>query len=180
MEKQRIYLRALELEDYKRIHQFRLNDDVAYGYGGIKRFVSTENEKKWVENKIFDKVNVTAAICIKETNLIIGLIFLTEIDNHNRNAQCPIFIGDQDYIGKGYAKEAKILMLKYAFLERGLTRIFDKVLEDNVASVKLHESCGYKKEGILRKSKFKNGEFKNEIIFGMLKDEYCKLYINEI
>ena len=128
--------------------------------------------KKWIEDRIFDKNIVTAAICEKESDKLIGLIFLTEIDNYNRNAQCPLFIGDKSLLGKGYGFEAKILMLHYAFYDRGLIRIYDKVLEDNIASIKLHEKCGYKKEGVLRKSHFKNGEFKNEIIFGLLKDDF--------
>jgi len=172
MKNYRIYLRALEIDDYKILHQYRLEEYVAYGYGGMRQFVSSENEKKWVEDRIFDKSIVTAAICEKESDKLIGLIFLTEIDNYNRNAQCPLFIGDKSLLGKGYGFEAKILMLHYAFYDRGLIRIYDKVLEDNIASIKLHEKCGYKKEGVLRKSHFKNGEFKNEIIFGLLKEDF--------
>jgi len=175
LEKFRVYLRALELEDYKIIHQFRLNEDVIQGYGGIKQFVSSENEKKWVEDRIFDKQIVTAGICLKENDKLIGLVFLTEIDLHNRNAQCPLFIGNKSYTGKGYATEARLLMLYYAFYERGMMRIYDKVLEDNIASIKLHEKCGYKKEGILRKSRFKNGRYVNEFIYGLLKEDFDKL-----
>lgn len=168
----RVYLRALEMEDYILIHSFRQNEDVIYGYSGMHQFASSENEKKWVEERIFDKNIVTAGICLKENNQLIGLIFLTEIDMHNRIAQCPLFIGDKECIGQGYAFEARMLMLHYAFYERGLLRIYDKILEDNIASIKLHEKCGYTKEGVLRKSHFKNGEYHNECIYGLLKEEF--------
>ncbi len=174
----RVYLRALEIDDYKTIHQFRLNEEVAQGYGNMKQFVSSENERKWVEDRIFDKQTVTAGICLKENNNLIGLIFLTNIDTYNRNAQCPLFIGDKNSFGKGYATEARLLMLYYAFYERGLLRIYDKVMEDNLASIKLHEKCGYKKEGILRKSRFKKGDFVNELIYGLLKSDFDKLIKN--
>jgi hypothetical protein len=42
---------------------------------GTHRFTSTLNEKKWLEEKIFDKNNVNCAIYIKETNEFIGCIF---------------------------------------------------------------------------------------------------------
>ena len=76
MKKIRVYLRPLELEDYKKTYQWRQDNDIWYGYGGVKHFVSTENEKKWIEARIHDKKNVTAAICIKETDEFIGLVFL--------------------------------------------------------------------------------------------------------
>lgn len=62
----RVYLRALEMEDYILIHSFRQNEDVIYGYSGMHQFASSENEKKWVEERIFDKNIVTAGICLKE------------------------------------------------------------------------------------------------------------------
>ncbi len=45
MKNYRIYLRALEIDDYKILHQYRLEEYVAYGYGGMRQFVSSENEK---------------------------------------------------------------------------------------------------------------------------------------
>lgn len=171
----RIYLRALELDDYLKIHQWRQNKEVARNFGGIPLFSSSENERKWVESKIFDKQSVTCAICLKETSEFIGLIFLNDIDYHNRSGHIPIFIGEQKYWGKGYATDARILMLKYAFYDRGLERIWARVLESNLGALKMLLKTGYKKEGVLRKSIFKEGDFHNEIFLAVLKPDFIEI-----
>ena len=99
----RVYLRALELEDHVQIHQWRNDRDIARNFGGVPLFSSSLNEKKWVEEKIFDKNNVSCAICLKSKDEFIGCIFLNDIDMHNRCGHMPVFIGAKKYWGKGYA-----------------------------------------------------------------------------
>jgi [ribosomal protein S5]-alanine N-acetyltransferase len=174
MDNYRVYLRGLEFDDYKTIHEIKQDADVLYGYSKYNTYPSSENDKKWVESRIFNKEEVTCAVCLKETDELIGVVFLLNIDLFNRAGSCPIFIG-KEYWGNGYGTEARMLILKYAFYERGLFRITDYVIEDNIASLKLHEKCGYKQEGIMRKAAFKNGEFVNEYILGCLKEDFEKL-----
>jgi RimJ/RimL family protein N-acetyltransferase len=175
MNKIRVYLRALEIQDYVKIHEWRKDNEIVRYFGGVPLFSSSENEKKWVESRIFEKENVSCAICLKDSDEFIGVIFLNNIDHHNRSASNPLFIGDKKHRGKGYAVDAKILMLKYAFIDRGLERIADKVLEDNIVSIKLHEKVGYKKEGLSRKSNFKNGKFLNAYYMAVIKEDFLEI-----
>ncbi len=172
----RVYLRAFELDDHVKIHQWRQDREIIRNFGGVPLFSSSLNEKKWVEDKIFDKDNVSCAICLKETNEFIGCIFLNDIDYHNRSGHVPVFIGKKEYWGKGYAAEARILMLKYAFFERGLNRIWARVLEDNQGALKMHNKTGYKQEGLLRQSAYKDGEFVNEYMLSVLKEDFIKIF----
>lgn len=174
MDNYKVYLRGLELDDYKAIHDIKQDSDVLYGYSKYNTYPSTENDKKWVESRIFNKDEVTCAICLKETDELIGIIFLLSIDLHNKSGHCPIFIGKK-YWGFGYATQARMLMLKYAFYERGLLRINAYVVEDNAASLRLHEKCGYKQEGLMRKAIFKNGKLMDQYLLGCLKEDFDKL-----
>lgn len=171
----RVYLRALEPEDHLNIHKWRQDEEIKRNYGGIPLFSSTINEKSWVESRIFDKQNVSCAICLKETDEFIGCIFLNDIDYHNRTAQAPVYIGEKQFWNSGYATDARILMLKYAFIDRGLERVWAKVLEDNSGALKMHEKTGYKKEGLLRKSCYRNGIFVNEVFMGILKEDFLEV-----
>lgn len=47
-----------------------------------------------------------------------------------------------------------------------------RVLENNDKAINLYEKIGMKKEGILRKSSFKNNQYRNELIYGILKEEF--------
>lgn len=175
MKQIRVYLRAFESDDYLKIHQWRQDKDISRNYGGVPVFSSSINEKKWVEDKIFDKNSANCAICIKETDEFIGCIFLNDIDYHNRSGHVPVFMGAKQHWGKGYATDARILMLHYAFIDRGLERIWAKVLEDNTAALRMLEKCAYKTEGLLRKSIFKDGRFMNEYILSVLKEDFIEV-----
>jgi RimJ/RimL family protein N-acetyltransferase len=85
-------------------------------------------------------------------------------------------IGEKDTWGKGYGFEASILILKYAFHELNLNRIFLTVREDNINAIKLYKKVGFKEEGLLRQQVYNNNKYINMIIMSILKDEF----LNEI
>ena len=166
----RIYLRALEPEDYKVSIQWRKDDEIWDMLGGTKYFVSEAYEKEWVLNTIHNSKDIKLAICLKDTNQYIGNAYLTDINYINRTANSHILIGEKDFWNKGYAKEALLDLLAFAFKERGLNRVSALVLEDNIASIRMLEKCGYIQEGVMRQSVFKNGKFKNQVIMSILKN----------
>lgn len=176
MESNRIYLRALELDDYKTSIQWRKDDEIWDMVGGAKYFVSSEYEKKWVADTIFSKDKIVLAICLKEDDKYIGNVILESIDWINRSASSAILIGEKKYWGQGYASEAYMQMLNFAFMDRGLNRIFAYVLKSNIGSLKMHEKCGYKQEGVLRDSVYKKGEFHDQILLAVIKADFGTIY----
>lgn len=168
----RVYLRALEPEDYKTSVNWRNDDSVSSQLGGGKYYVSNEIERQWVLNAIAQNKDVRLAICTINDNLYIGNVYLTDIDYVNRKACSHILIGNKAYWHGGYGTEALQLLLDYAFNHKNLRRIEANILEDNVASQKLHEKLGYKREGIWRESVYKDGKYKSQICYALLKTEY--------
>ncbi len=178
-DKFRIYLRALEIEDYKKIHEWRKDPIYQAGVVSMKRFTSSETEKKWVES-VIDKhektQEVRLAIVLKSNDEIIGSQSLTSIDLINKNAVINSWIGDNNHRKKGYIQEARYLILRYGFQELGLERISAEILEENIASRKAGENCGYLQEGILRNAVFKEGKFHNLVVYSVLKDEFYQKF----
>lgn len=174
----RVYLRALEPEDYKTTIKWRNDDEIWSMVGGPKYFVSSEYEKQWVQNAINNNKEIRLGICLKENDELIGLASVIDIDWINKSAHCPSMIGEKKYWGKGYGTESRLLLLQFAFLERGFERIWAGILEKNAASIKMFEKCGYKREGILRHSVYKNGSFQNQVIMSILRDEYDEMIKN--
>ena len=168
----RVYLRALEPDDYKISVNWRNDDTITNRLGGGKYFVSNEIERQWVLNAINQNKEVRLAICTIDDNLYIGNIYLTGIDYVNRKATSHILIGNHDYRNGGYGTEATHLLLDYAFNHKNLRRIEAIVLEDNIGSCKMHEKLGYKREGLLRESVYKDGCYKNQVYYALLKSEY--------
>lgn len=168
---ERIYLRALEIDDYKISIEWRKDDQIWEMLGGPKYFVSEAYEKKWVENTIFNSKDVKLAICLKENDNYIGNVYMTDINDINRSCHSHVLIGDKKYWGKGYAREALLKATTYMFNERNIHRIQANVLESNEQSLKMLKKCGYKIEGLLRDAVFKAGKYQNQYVLSLLKED---------
>ena len=74
--------------------------------------------------------------------------------------------------GKGYGTEALKIMVDYLFLSKDAMRIQVQTDLRNVASQKIIEKVGFKKEGILRKNFFMRGELRDCYIYSILREEW--------
>ena len=164
----RIYLRAFEPEDYRTTIRWRWDDEIWNMLGGPKYFVSEAYEKKWIENEIFNTKDIKLAVCLVEDNSHIGNVYFTGINAINQSCDSHVLIGEKQYWGLGLAKEALLLGIDYMVKERNIHRFQAKILESNVASLKMHQKCGYEIEGLLKKSVYKNGTFHNQYIVAIL------------
>ena len=73
---------------------------------------------------------------------------------------------------KGYCTEAVRIIVDYLFLSRELRRIQAQTDPRNIASQKVLEKAGFKKEGTLRKSYFLRGEWADGLIYSILLEEW--------
>ena len=73
---------------------------------------------------------------------------------------------------KGYCTEAAQLMVDYLFLSKDIARIQALTHTKNVASQKILEKVGFKREGTLRKSLLVRGEWSDTFIFSILREEW--------
>lgn len=108
----------------------------------------------------------------KATNEVIGAAhYHTWQPTHSR-AEIGYAIYKEEYKNKGYMKEGLKAMLDFGFNEMGLNRVEALIGPFNEPSLKLVQSFGFVKEGVLREHYCKNGELQDSIIFSLLKREY--------
>ena len=169
----RVFLRALELEDHILMHKWRADAETNKYLAGNFFYVSSEREKKSVEHKIFDdSKDIYLGICETESQKLIGYTNINNIDLRNQKAEWGgTIIGEKGYLGKGLGKEAAKLMLRFLFDQYPIHKCFARCLEEHPVTAKLFSDLGFKQEGILRDDVFKNGEFKNILLFSILRSE---------
>ncbi len=73
--------------------------------------------------------------------------------------------------GKGYAKEAVRLLVEYLFAGYPVQRIIAFTDHENIPAQRVMESTGFQQEGILRRSMFRDGQWRDIIIYGILRQE---------
>lgn len=171
----RVILRAFELEDYKLINVWRNDDDVTALLGGNKIFVSSERERRWVEEKAVGSPSEQfLSICLANgAREMIGYLSLVQIEWRNRQAEWGgLIIGRKDLWGQGLATEAADLMLSFAFMELNLNRVYGRCIADHAASLKMFHKLGLQQEGLLRQAVYKDGRYYDVATLGIIRDEY--------
>jgi len=75
---------------------------------------------------------------------------------------------------KGYCTEAVKMMIDYLFLSKNIVRIYALTNVRNIASQKVLEKAGFKKEGVIRKSLFIRGEWIDRYLYSILREEWIE------
>jgi [ribosomal protein S5]-alanine N-acetyltransferase len=167
-----IFLRALEVDDYKTTIRWRADEEIWDSVLGERYFVSSEYERKWIQDAIANRNEVRLGVCLRDNSELIGLTSIVAIDWLHRSARSQIMIGEKSYWGKGYGTQAVLETVRFGFLSRGFERMWVRVISSNEASIALHEKIGYKREGVMRHAVFKNGRFHDVVLLSLLRDEF--------
>lgn len=107
-------------------------------------------------------------IVLKETNKVIGIVSLTKELPDDDFADIGFWIGRR-YWGRGLMSEVLPLAVRYGFEELGLDKIKAWTFEENVASKKVMEKCGFKKECVHKNAYIKYGRSQNRIDYVICK-----------
>ncbi|MCS6095030.1 GNAT family N-acetyltransferase [Shewanella baltica] len=159
-----IYLRELGLADVASLNQWRNTKSTIDCLGANFRYVDLAIDVKWYENYQNNRSNnVRLAICCKQSNRLLGAVYLLNIDWLNRNAEFAIWLGDVANRGQGVGKSATELVLDHAFLDLNLHKVYLTVLDTNEAALRLYKKVGFQVEGTLIDAVFKNGNYRNMI-----------------
>jgi RimJ/RimL family protein N-acetyltransferase len=74
--------------------------------------------------------------------------------------------------GKGYCTEAIRIMVDYLFLSRDTMRVQACTDTRNLASQKVLEKAGFKREGVSRKDFFTRGRWTDDCLYSILREEW--------
>lgn len=170
-----IRLKPIETADLPKLREWRNSPDIR-PYTREYRPLNMLDQSQWLESLTNDKANIMFLIEInfkhENKQRSIGCCGLTHINWKEGHGEISIYIGEKDWQGKGCAGEALELLVKYGFEELRLHRIYAIIFEYNKLSQKFFEKHGFYLEGICREARFWDGKFYDEIIYGLLENEY--------
>lgn len=113
----------------------------------------------------------------EETDNVIGMIFLIDIDGWARSARIQVMLG-KDYRGRGYSRDAMPRVMTYGFASTpvglGMHRIWVAVPEKSARTLSVYQSLGFIKSGTSRDSLWDAsiGKYQDLIVLDTLVDEY--------
>ncbi len=102
----------------------------------------------------------------------IGLISFNSISWKNRNALMEIYLDKEENRNRLYGPRASLAAVTYAFKELNLRRIGAYIYSYNTRSARMTERVGAKREAVLRKHVYRDGEYHDMYGYGLLREEY--------
>src|SRR4051794_4014022 len=105
------------------------------------------------------------------TQELAGAALLWGIDPHNRSAHLGITMRPA-FRGRHLGTDVVRLLCHYGFTVRGLRRLQVETLADNAAMIRAATRAGFVVEGTLRRSAWILGEFLDEVVLGLLAEEW--------
>jgi RimJ/RimL family protein N-acetyltransferase len=166
LEGKNVNLRVVEKEDLPLLADWNGNPRVLGEYVWLpqqsrieweKRYDNFSSDNKWflIEKKDGTKVGFIAHFpAAEKLGVEIGYVIIP------------------DERSKGYCTEAVKMMVDYLFLSNDTVRIQAHTDVRNVGSQKVLEKAGFSREGTLRKSTFVRGEWRDNSVHSILREEW--------
>lgn len=127
--------------------------------------------KTYDEGKTYQADPTHVPFAIEVAGEVVGMISLWGINAHNRRAQLGISLAPQAR-GKGWGTDAIRVLLRYAFLDRGLNRVQLEALVSNAQALAAYRRAGFVHEGVVRQDAWVEGRFVDQVIMGVLAEDW--------
>ncbi|MFC8508355.1 GNAT family N-acetyltransferase [Streptomyces sp. NPDC057411] len=169
----RVGLRARHEDDIPVLRDELFNDVVnaSRAEGGPWRPVSPGAKDPRLAVDGTAEGHVPFSIVELDGGALVGTANLWGIDTHNRCAHIGLGLLPSAR-GKGYGTDVVSVLCHYGFVVRSLRRLQIETLADNTAMLRAAERNGFVREGVLRSSAWVMGEFLDEVLLGLLLDEW--------
>jgi ribosomal-protein-alanine N-acetyltransferase len=171
LETERLILRGLTSEDMDFLFRHFSQDE-------INLYSSSDNLKSMEETKEFyakyippSPTRFRLGIVLKETNELIGTLGFHRFSKRDSCAEAGADLM-RSHWGKGLMTEALKSLLEFGFNDMNLNRIEATANLKNARSIRLMERIGFQKEGVLRKKYFYKGQYHDDVVYSLLKEEW--------
>ena len=174
IQSERLEMRSIALEDAAKMFAYRSDALTNQFQGWVPKKVN--DVCNFITNKVSPIYNAEdtwhqLVIIIADTKELIGDIGIHFIGLENNQVEIGYTL-DKNFQGKGYATEALSKIIDQLFFELNKHRITASIDPGNIKSINLVERLGFRKEAHFRESVYINGEWTDDCVYAILKNEW--------
>ena len=166
---ERVYLRPLERDDAELIVAWLRNRELTWSLGDFFPAADVRAVADGIERLYRSGHDLLLGVVRRDTDTLIGITELHHLDLDNRQASFGLLIGQT---GEGYGPEVAGLVLDYAFGSLALNRVWVQVDERNTRGIRAYQKAGFRREGLLRESRYVDGRYHNTLLMAVLRGEW--------
>ena len=134
--------------------------------------VTPLEHQQWYEGLVRRQDAVVFAVSTRDTQDYIGNVWLWGIHPVHRHAELRILLGPASCKGQGYGSDACWELLRFAFFQLNLNKVYLYVRSDNVAAIKAFEKAGFVPEGRLQQEYFSQGAYVDALRMAVLRENF--------
>lgn len=170
---QKVILRALKREDLPR--QWTFNNDIEVeilGGGDPPEPQTLPRLEAEFDQSVQRGGRDGTNFAIEADGKYIGSCGLFHFDDIAHTCELGIGIGDSGYWGRGYGRDAVLTLLRYAFRQRNLHKVWLTVNATNERAIRSYTSCGFVEEGRMRQHVWSDGRYVDLVYMGLLRSDW--------
>jgi len=169
----RVYLSPLQEKDLPTLFAW-INNRESVSHSAPYRPISDFEHRTWYNSVSTRSDCVFFLIQRVGDDEAIGSCQLQSIHTVHRNAELRIRIGETANREQGFGTEALRLLLRFAFEDLNLERVYLHAFATNAVAIRVYEKVGFAREGVLRRAAYVSGSYVDVIVMGILRDEYAR------
>lgn len=170
---ERLILREFQPADEADIHEYASDPLVPRfdSWGPNTPQQTHDALKRWLTaQKVWPRDDVHLGAELQRERQLIGSVRLWTVDPANATAEIGYSFNRQ-YWNNGYATEAASALLNEAFITLKMHRVIATCDTRNVASWRVMEKIGMRREAEFRRDKLQKGEWRNSYLYAILAEE---------
>ena len=139
---------------------------------GSHGHLTYEQARRWCHSRAEGEDRLDLAITEPKGGRYLGELSIYSVSPENETAGYRIALSAIEFTGKGLGREATQLVMRYAFEEIGLHRLWLQVYAFNMRAIAVYRSCGFYVEGRLRESLRWEGRRHDALLMAVLRDGF--------
>ena len=175
LETARLVLRPFSPGDLEELYAFHSLPEVARflyweprDLGQVREALDAKLRQTVLED---EGQGLALAVVLREVGVLVGEVNLQWLSRRHRQGEIG-FVFHPGYQGRGLATEAAEVMLRLGFEGLGLHRVIGRCDALNLASARLMERLGMRREAHFVHNEIFKGSWGDELVYAMLEDEW--------
>jgi len=165
-----VAIRPVEDADIPLIHRW-MNHPEVWRYMDYERPVSLADVRDDVERSRSEGQSFVILVGDRP----IGRIGLNQFRRRDLACSFYMYIGEPEFWGHGYGRDATMTLLAFAFERFDLHQVELWTLADNSRAIQAYERCGFVREASLRERSFKEGGWVDHVVMSVNREEFSRV-----
>lgn len=165
-------LRPIKEEELEMVMNWRMLPEITkYMYTDPK--LTLEGQKKWFAS--LQTRDDMLAFMIEVDSVPCGVLNITDIDRVNKRCSWGYYMAVKEKRSLPLAMALEWNLYDYVFDVLDMHKLEGEIFSFNKGVLRIHQMCGSEIEGVRKDHIFKNGEFYDVTVTGILKEDWYKI-----